>query len=99
MTRHDRGAPEVTRLAGLVTAMYDEARYVEEEQPVLGAEDFSYVLERVPGAFFWVGATPPGLDPATAPYNHSAGARFSDDALAVGPAVLAALALDRLAQG
>ena len=92
-------APEVTRLAGLVTAMYDEARYVEEEQPVLGAEDFSYVLERVPGAFFWVGATPPGLDPATAPYNHSAGARFSDDALAVGPAVLAALALDRLAQG
>ncbi len=74
-------------------------RYADERYPVLGAEDFSYVLEQVPGAFFWLGATPPGLDPATAPYNHSAAARFSDDALAVGPAVLAALALDRLSEG
>jgi hippurate hydrolase len=92
-------ADEVARLAALTTAMYDEARYQEEAQPVLGGEDFSYVLEQVPGAFFWLGATPPGLDPDTAPYNHSAGARFADEALAVGPAVLAALALDRLAQG
>ena len=92
-------APEVARLAALTAAMYDETRYVEEAQPVLGAEDFSYVLERVPGAFFWLGATPPELDPGTAPYNHSAGARFADEALAVGPAVLAALALDRLAEG
>lgn len=92
-------APEVDRLAGLVTAMYDEDRYQVEQEPVLGAEDFSYVLEQVPGTFFWVGATPPELDPATAPYNHSALARFSDAALAVGPAVLAALAMDRLAEG
>ncbi len=92
-------APEVARLAALTTAMYDESAYAEEEQPVLGAEDFSYVLEQVPGAFFWLGATPPGLDPDTAPYNHSAAARFADEALAVGPAVLAALALDRLAEG
>ncbi|MCL2464746.1 MAG: M20 family metallopeptidase, partial [Micrococcales bacterium] len=92
-------APEVTRLAGLVTAMYGEDRYAEEEQPVLGGEDFSYVLEQVPGAFFWLGATPPELDPATAPYNHAATARYCDQALAVGPAVLAALALDRLAEG
>ncbi|MBU4215928.1 MAG: amidohydrolase, partial [Actinobacteria bacterium] len=62
------------------------------------AEDFSYVLEQVPGAFFGLGATPPGADPATAPYNHSAQARYADSALAVGPAVLAGLALDRLAQ-
>ncbi len=92
-------AQEVARLAGLVTALYDDARYLEEAQPVLGAEDFSYVLEQVPGAFFWLGATPPGLDPTTAPYNHAPGARFADDALAVGPAVLAALALDRLTAG
>ena len=92
-------APEVARLAALTTAMYDETAYAQEAQPVLGAEDFSYVLEQVPGAFFWLGATPPGLDPGTAPYNHSAGARFADEALAVGPAVLAALALDRLAEG
>ena len=91
-------ADEVARLAALATAMYDEDAYAEDPQPVLGAEDFSYVLEQVPGAFFWLGATPAELDPATAPYNHSAAARFADEALAVGPAVLAALALDRLAQ-
>ncbi len=91
-------APEVARLAALTTAMYDEDRYVEEPEPVLGAEDFSYVLEQVPGAFFWVGATPPELDPATAPYNHATGARFHDDALSAGPALLAALAMDRLSQ-
>jgi hippurate hydrolase len=79
--------------------MYDEARYQEEAEPVLGGEDFSYILEQVPGTFFWLGATPPELDVATAPYNHSAGARFADEALAVGPAVLAALALDRLSEG
>jgi hippurate hydrolase len=92
-------ASEVARLAALTTAMYDEDTYREEAQPVLGAEDFSYVLEQVPGAFFWLGATPPELDPVTAPYNHSAAARFADSALAVGPAILAALALDRLAEG
>ena len=70
-----------------------------EPRPVSGAEDFSYVLEAVPGAFLFVGATPPGADPATAPYNHSAHARFDDAALPLSAAVLAALALDRLAEG
>jgi len=92
-------APEVVRLAALAATMYDEDRYVDEAEPVLGGEDFSYILEQVPGTFFWLGATPPELDPATAPYNHSAFARFADEALAVGPAVLAALALDRLSEG
>ena len=41
----------------------------------------------------------PGEDPATAPFNHSAQARFAEESLAVGPAVLAALALDRLGDG
>jgi hippurate hydrolase len=49
--------------------------------------------------FVAVGATPVGEDPRTAAYTHSAHARFADDALVTGPAVLAALALDRLAQG
>ncbi len=33
--------------------------------PVMGAEDFSYVLQRVPGAMVFLGAAPPGVsDPA-----------------------------------
>ena len=35
--------------------------------PLMGAEDFSYVLQRVPGAMALLGACPPGLDPETAP--------------------------------
>ncbi|GEK21505.1 M20 metallopeptidase family protein [Cellulomonas xylanilytica] len=87
---------EVDRLAGLVRGMFGEQAYVTAPQPLAGAEDFSYVLQEVPGTYLGLGATPPGLDPATAPYNHAAQARFAEESLAVGPAVLAALALDRL---
>jgi hippurate hydrolase len=64
-----------------------------------GAEDFSYVLEQVPGAFVMLGACPPGADPATAPFNHSADAVFDDAVLADGAALYAELALRRLSAG
>jgi amidohydrolase len=67
--------------------------------PITGAEDFSFVLEQVPGAFVLLGACPPGQDPETAPTNHSAVAVFDDAALADGTALYAELALRRLAQG
>lgn len=72
--------------------------YVPAAVPVTGAEDFSYVLEQVPGAYVTLGATPVGVEPAGAPYNHSGQARFADEALPQGAALLAALALDRLAR-
>ena len=92
-------APEVDRARRLTRQMMGEAGWVDARDPVPGAEDFSYVLQEVPGAFVFVGATPPGEDPAVAAYNHSPRARFADEALVTGPAVLAALALDRLAEG
>jgi len=64
--------------------------------PVPGAEDFSYVLQEVPGAFVFLGACPPGTDPATAPSNHSARAMFDDSVLSDGTALLSELALRRL---
>jgi amidohydrolase len=68
------------------------------EFPIAGAEDFSFVLERVPGAFVMLGACPPGDDPETAPTNHSAVAVFDDAVLADGTALYAELALRRLAR-
>jgi hippurate hydrolase len=62
-----------------------------------GSEDFARVLERVPGAFAFLGATPAGVDPGTAPFNHSAQAVFDESALVAGSALYAQLALDRLA--
>ena len=90
---------EVERVAGLARALFGEQAYLPAPQPLPGAEDFSYVLQEVPGAYLGLGATPAGTDPRTAAYNHAPGARFAEEALAVGPAVLAALALDRLAEG
>ena len=67
--------------------------------PITGAEDFSFVLEEVPGAFVFLGACPPDRDPETAPTNHSAIAVFDDAVLAEGTALYAELALRRLAMG
>ena len=103
---YERGYPvtvndpvEVERAERVTRAVVGEEAYATATQPVSGAEDFSYVLQEVPGAFLFLGATPQGADPATAPYNHSPQARFDDAALPVAAAVLAGLALDRLAQG
>jgi amidohydrolase len=38
---------------------------------VTGAEDFSFFALEVPGLFVFLGITPEGQDPATAPSNHS----------------------------
>lgn len=91
-------AAEVDRARRVTRALFGDAAWVDADVPVPGAEDFSYVLQEVPGAYLFVGATPPDDDPETAPYNHSPRARFADEALTTSPALLAALALDRLAQ-
>ena len=65
--------------------------------PVMGAEDFSYVLQRVPGAMTFLGACPPGQDPEKAPANHSNRVVFDEDAMAVGVATHVATALAALA--
>jgi amidohydrolase len=74
-------------------------RFVELRDPLTGSEDFSYVLEEVPGAFLFLGACPPDRDLASAPFNHSAEAIFDDAVLGDGAALLAELALRRLAAG
>jgi hippurate hydrolase len=65
--------------------------------PLMGAEDFSYVLQRVPGVMAFLGACPPGLDPATAPPNHSNLVVFDEEPLPAGVALYARMALDALA--
>ena len=64
--------------------------------PIMGAEDFSYVLQKVPGALAFLGACPPRVDPATAPPNHSNRVVFDESAMPAGAALYAALAVDAL---
>jgi hippurate hydrolase len=77
----------------------DADKVVELRAPVMGAEDFSYVLQRVPGAMAFLGARPAGLDPATAPQNHSNVVVFEEEPMALGVALFVAVALRHLAKG
>jgi hippurate hydrolase len=67
--------------------------------PIMGAEDWSYVLQRVPGAMAFLGARPDGLDPETAPENHSNLVIFDEPAMALGVALYTAVALRHLERG
>jgi hippurate hydrolase len=66
------------------------------DHPIMGAEDFSYILQRVPGAFAFVGARPASEDPLTAPQNHSNRVVFDEEPMALGAALYAALAVRSL---
>jgi len=61
-----------------------------------GAEDFAFYAQEVPGVFFYVGATPVGVDPATAPANHSPQFFVDEGALAIGTRALLQVSLDYL---
>ncbi|MFJ3669519.1 M20 family metallopeptidase [Streptomyces sp. NPDC090106] len=96
---YDRQYPPTVNPAHEAAYALDTARELlgphavfEVPTPLSGSEDFSMVLDEVPGAFVGVGACPPGADPATAPVNHSAQAVFDDAALPVQAALLARLA-------
>lgn len=90
---------EAAFAAEAVSDLFGAGRAVAMPDPLTGAEDFSYVLEQVPGAFVMLGACPPGTDAETAPSNHSAAAVFDDCVLADGAALYAELAIRRLASG
>jgi len=92
-------AAEAAFAGQTIAEVFGPGRGETAQFPITGAEDFSFVLEEVPGAFVFLGACPPGTDPEHAPTNHSAVATFDDAALADGTALYAELALRRLAQG
>jgi hippurate hydrolase len=64
--------------------------------PLMGAEDFAYVLREVPGTLAFLGATPPGVEPSEAAPNHSDQVLFDESAMEHGVALYAAFALDTL---
>jgi amidohydrolase len=77
-----------------VGELFGAERLVRMPTPVPMAEDFSFVLNDVPGSFVFLGACPPDRDPAIAPYNHSPEAAFDDDVMPSGAALLVDLALN-----
>jgi amidohydrolase len=72
------------------------AANVVEPPLQMGAEDFAYYAKEVPAMFFFVGATAPGIDPATAPSNHSPKFSLDESALDLGLRALLQVTLDYL---
>ncbi|MEV6247837.1 M20 family metallopeptidase [Streptomyces sp. NPDC051742] len=87
---------EAEFLADVVADVHGEERYAWAPRPATGSEDFSRVLDEIPGAFAVLGACPPDRDVRKAPYNHSPLAVFDDGVLGDGAALYAELALRRL---
>jgi hippurate hydrolase len=83
-------------LAATAAELFGPGRCQILGSPVSGSEDFSLVLESVPGAMAFLGACPRGSDPSAAPFNHSPRAMFDEDVLADGASLYAALALGSL---
>ena len=89
--------PDVTaRVLETTVELLGERAACVSTAPLMGAEDFAYVLQRVPGAMAWLGACPPGLEPGTAPGNHSNLVVFDEEPLPAGVALYAAMAMNAL---
>ncbi len=83
-------AAEVLALAA---AMLGADGAVRMAKPIMGAEDWSYVLQQHRGAMAFLGACPPDVDLAHPVPNHSNTVVFDEDALPAGVAMYAGMAL------
>ncbi|MFI2762268.1 M20 family metallopeptidase [Streptomyces echinatus] len=83
--------------AGTVERVLGPGRLVWSANALSPSEDFSFVLNEVPGALLFLGACPPDRDPAKASFNHSPDAVFGNEVLGDGARLLASLAEERLA--
>jgi metal-dependent amidase/aminoacylase/carboxypeptidase family protein len=63
---------------------------------VLGAEDFSFFQQNVPGVFYWLGTRPASQTPEEAPSNHSPLFFLDESGLTLGVRSMTMVALDYL---
>ena len=82
--------------AGVADDLLGAGKMIRLPNPVMGAEDFSYVLDKVPGTMMFLGGTSPDRNPATAAPNHSNRVVFDEEAMVTGIAMYGAVALRRL---
>ncbi len=76
-----------------------EEAWLDLPDPIMGAEDFSYVLQKVPGAMFFLGVACEGEDWTQCCAIHSSRMHVDENALPRGTAILAGCALTFLEEG
>ena len=72
--------------------LFGEAAWTPMPAPIMGAEDFSYVLEKTPGAMFFIGMAPEGDNWASCCGIHSTRMMLDEAVLPRGAAFMAGLA-------
>jgi amidohydrolase len=82
-----------SRVVRVASDLLGPDRVQQMATPIMGSEDFSYVLQRVTGAFAFIGTRPAD---GPAPPNHSNRMLVNESALPAGVAMHAAVALDFL---
>ncbi len=84
------------QFVGKVAAdLFGEEAFIEMPNPIAGAEDYSRVLEEVPGSYVFLGASV-DEDVTASDVNHSPRAKFDDAVLYRGAALLSELAVRSL---
>lgn len=91
------------RATGLMRAVVEQVggpdAWRELPAPIMGAEDFSYVLREIPGAMTFLGVAPEGSDPATNPPLHNTRMTIDEATMARGIALHCAAAQRFLERG
>lgn len=92
--------PRAVALGEAVTQdLFGDGVFSRLATPIMGAEDFSYVLEKIPGAMFFLGVAEEGADWHNCPAIHSPRMTVDESALPRGAALLAGCAVRFLEQG
>ena len=90
VTMNDEGAAQ--HALTVIRGLFGEESTLELSNPAMGGEDFAFFLEKMPGAFIWLGV---GEDVS---YLHTPTFAFDEEILPQGSALLAALALESLSE-
>lgn len=97
VTNNDARAVEVMRACA--TRLGGEAGYTVMPAPMMGGEDFAYVLRQVPGAMAFIGVAPEGSDHRTNPPLHNTKMTIEESVMARGIAMHCAVAERFLERG
>lgn len=84
---------EVQRSKSVAESVVGEGSFHILRDAVMGAEDWSYVLNEVPGSMAFLGVCAPDLAPEDAAPNHSNLMTIDEDAMVQGVAMYAAMAM------
>ena len=89
LINHDENVDKVKNVAKLILG---ENNVIEIESPTMGVEDFSYYLNKVPGAFFFLGS---GFPDRYNPPLHSANFNINEECIRTGIMLFTCLILQK----